>query len=61
MVIGQWKYGQGVEIGRVPGLATYTRLKVDQKDRIKLSSLHRSGNEGWGSQIKDIYERRLTV
>jgi hypothetical protein len=30
--------------GRVPGLATYTRLKVDWRDRIKLSSLHGSGN-----------------
>jgi hypothetical protein len=30
--------------GRMPGLATYTRLKVNWKDRTKLSLLHRSGN-----------------
>jgi hypothetical protein len=30
--------------GRMPGLATYTRLKVDWRDRIKISSLHGSGN-----------------
>jgi hypothetical protein len=28
--------------GRMPGLATYT--EADRKDRIKLSSLHGSGN-----------------
>jgi hypothetical protein len=32
--------------GRMLGLATYTRLKVDWRARIKSSSLHGSGNEG---------------
>lgn len=33
-----------VLFGRVPGLATYTRLRVDWKDRTMLSLLHESGN-----------------
>jgi len=31
-------------IGRVPSLATYTKLRVDWRDRFKLSVLHGSGN-----------------
>ena len=30
--------------GRVPGSATYTKLRVGQSDSIKLSLLHGSGN-----------------
>ena len=32
------------DIGRVPGSATYTKLRVGQSDSFKLSSLHGSRN-----------------
>jgi len=37
--------------GRVPSLATYTKLRVGQSDSFKLSSLHGSRNEGCGVKI----------
>jgi hypothetical protein len=39
--------GEGMnnnDTGRMPCLAAYTRLKVNWRDRIKLSLLHGSGN-----------------
>jgi len=43
--------------GRVPSLATYTRLIVDWRDRFKLSSLHGSRNKGHGVKIYAIYKK----